>query len=250
MSAIAIIPARMGSSRFPGKPLAKINGVPMVEMVLKKVLKSKSIEKAIVATCDKEIFDHIQSIGGEVVMTSTRHDRASDRCNEALSKYEKKIKKKFDIVVMVQGDEPMVTGQMVDQSVSLIKKSKKINVVNLVCNINRKIDYYDKNCVKVICSKFNTAIVFSRSPIPYLKNFKKKIVKKQVCIIPFKRKFLKKYSSMTQTKMEKLESIDMLRVIENGYQVHLVKIKKETFPVDTLKDLKKVSKILKNEKKN
>ena len=111
MSVLAIIPARMGSSRFPGKPLAKISGRPMIEHVYKNVIESNMISKTIVATCDTEIFNFIKSINGNVIMTSKKHQRASDRCFEAMQKYEKQVKKKFDIILMVQGDEPMINNQ-------------------------------------------------------------------------------------------------------------------------------------------
>lgn len=245
MSVLAIIPARMGSSRFPGKPLAKINGRPMIEHVYKNVIESNMISKTIVATCDTEIFNFIKSINGNVIMTSKKHQRASDRCFEAMQKYEKQVKKKFDIILMVQGDEPMINKSMIKNALKPIIKNKKINVINLMTKIKTKKDFYDPNCVKLVHCKNNTALFFSRSAIPFLKSFNAKNLKKQVCVIPFRRNFLFKYNSMKQTKLEIIESIDMLRVIENGYKVHLVESKKDSYPVDTLKDLKKVEKILK-----
>ena len=113
---IAIIPARMGSSRFPGKPLKKINGKPMIQIVYENVKKNKKLSDVVVATCDKAIYDFIGLIKGKVIMTSKKHKRASDRCAEALKKIEKKNKTKYDIVVMVQGDEPMINHQMINQS--------------------------------------------------------------------------------------------------------------------------------------
>ncbi len=245
MKVLAIIPARLGSSRFPGKPLAKINGVPMIEIILKIVLRSKHVSKTVVATCDNSIKSYIKSIGEEAIMTSKKHERASDRCYEALIKCQKKYKTKYDVVLMVQGDEPMITTSMINKALILMKNNKKINVINLVSKINNKKDFFDKNCVKVVISKDNKALYFSRSPIPHLIKFDKKLARKQVCIIPFRTQFLKRYSSMDQTHLEKLESIDMLRVLENGYNVDLVYSNKETFPVDTPEDLKRVSKLLK-----
>ena len=244
MKTIAIIPVRMGSSRFPGKPLKKINGIPMVELIYNLISKNKSLSKVVVATCDKVIFDHIKSINGEVVMTSIKHQRASDRTAEALVKCENRYKKKFDVVVMVQGDEPMVDKFMIQKSIEPFKKNKKINVVNLISKIKNKKIMIDPNSIKVVKNLKNEALYFSRSPIPYNNKSKNFYGYKQVCIIPFKRDFLLKYIDLKPTELEKIESVDMMRILENGYAVNLVEISKETFPVDTLNDLKKVIKII------
>ena len=244
MKTIAIIPVRMGSSRFPGKPLKKINGIPMVELIYNLISKNKSLSKVVVATCDKVIFDHIKSINGEVVMTSIKHQRASDRTAEALVKCENRYKKKFDVVVMVQGDEPMVDKFMIQKSIEPFKKNKKINVVNLISKIKNKKIMMDPNSIKVVKNLKNEALYFSRSPIPYNNKSKNFYGYKQVCIIPFKRDFLLKYIDLKPTELEKIESVDMMRILENGYAVNLVEISKETFPVDTLNDLKNVIKII------
>jgi 3-deoxy-manno-octulosonate cytidylyltransferase (CMP-KDO synthetase) len=244
MKTIAIIPVRMGSSRFPGKPLKKINGVPMVELIYKSISENKSLSKVVVATCDKVIFNHIKSMNGEVVMTSKKHQRASDRTAEALVKCEKKYKKKFNVVVMVQGDEPMVDKFMIQKSIEPFKKNKKINVVNLISKIKNKKIMMDPNSIKVVKNLKNEALYFSRSPIPYNNKSKSFYGYKQVCVIPFKRDFLLKYIDLKPTELEKIESVDMMRILENDYIVNLVEISKETFPVDTLNDLKNVIKII------
>ena len=150
MNIISIIPARMGSSRFPGKPLALINGIPMIQHVYEKVKKNKLITEVVVATCDKKIFDFIKSIGGKVVMTSIKHKRASDRCYEALKNLKKKNKIKYDIVVMVQGDEPMVHPNMINDAVKPMIKNLKKNIVNLISNIKNNSDYINPNFIKVV----------------------------------------------------------------------------------------------------
>ena len=244
MKIISIIPARMGSSRFPGKPLAKINGIPMIQHVYNNVKKNKLISEVVVATCDKVIFDFVKSINGVAVMTSKKHKRASDRCYEAMSVLEKKRKIKYDIVVMVQGDEPMINSEMIDASVKPLLKNKKINIVNLICPINNKKDFEDPNFVKVVHDKNYNALYFSRAIIPFTK-FKRGIyVRKQVCVIPFRRDFLIKYNKMKPTALEKIESIDMLRLLENGYKVFLVKTKHFAHAVDTKRDLLKVEKYM------
>ena len=245
MKIIAIIPARMGSSRFPGKPLAKINGLPMIQHVYQNVKKNKLLSDVVVATCDKVIFNFIKSINGSVVMTSKKHKRASDRCYEAMRILEKRRKVKYDIVLMVQGDEPMINSKMISDSIGPLLKNKKINITNLICPIKNKYDFEDPNFVKVVYDKNYNALYFSRAIIPYTK-FKSGInIKKQVCAIPFRRDFLIKYNKMKPTKLEKTESIDMLRILENGYKVFLVNTKQFAHAVDTKRDLIKVQKYLK-----
>ena len=245
MKIICIIPARMESSRFPGKPLYKINGVPMIERVFHNVKKNLLLSEVVVATCNKEIFDHISLAGGKAIMTSKKHKRASDRCYEALSKIEKKNKTKYQIIVMVQGDEPMVDPNMINEAVKPMLKDKKIQVVNLMSTINSQQEFQDPNTIKVLTDKNSNAIYFSRSTIPFGKFDKKKKLKKQVCIIPFRRNFLKKYNELKPTNLEKVESIDMLRVIENGNPVKMIDTKYYSHAVDTKKDALKVSKLLK-----
>ena len=235
----------MGSSRFPGKPMKKINGTPMIEIVYRNCLKCKLTSKVVVATCDKIIFKHIQKIGGEAVMTSPKHSRASDRCAEALKKIENKNKFFFDIVMMVQGDEPMINSKMLNQALMPMIKNKNINVINLVAKINDRKEFNDRNCIKVVQDKFKNAIYFSREPIPTVYKSSHNYMKKQVCVIPFRRNFLIKYLKMNETELEKIESLDMMRILENGYKVKLVSTKYNSHAVDTPRDLKLVSKILK-----
>ena len=142
MKIVAIIPARMRSSRFPGKPMKKINGTPMIEIIYNKVNACKFIDKTIVATCDYEIKNHIKKIGGTAIMTSKKHQRASDRCGEALKKYERSNKVIFDIVVMVQGDEPMINQKMIKQSLLPIIRDKKVQVVNLFSKIKSEEEFH------------------------------------------------------------------------------------------------------------
>ena len=244
MKIVAIIPARMGSSRFPGKPMKKINGLPMIQHVFNNVKKNKLLSSVVVATCDKIIFDFIRSIDGQAIMTSKKHKRASDRCSEALKILEKRKKTKYDIVVMVQGDEPMINPNMITEAVRPMIRNKKINIVNLISPISNEKDFSDKNFIKVVHDKKYNAIYLSRSQIPFIK-FKKNLnIKKQVCVIPFRRDFLIKYNNMKPTPLEKIESIDMLRVLENGYKLFLVKTKYFSHAVDTKRDLVKVEKYL------
>lgn len=244
MNILAIIPARMGSSRFPGKPLAKILGTPMIGHVYRNVSACKKLTKTIIATCDEEIIEYIESIGGEAVLTSNKHERASDRCNEALQIIENKDRIKYDIVVMVQGDEPMTTPEMISQAINPMLKDSSINVVNLIGDIEDKEEFNDRNTIKVACDLDGNAMFFSREPIPTLVNTSNIPMKKQVCIIPFRRDFLIKYSSLKPTPLEVIESVDMMRVLEHGYKVKMVPTSFLTSPVDTIDDLKKVEKLM------
>ncbi|MFL2875784.1 MAG: 3-deoxy-manno-octulosonate cytidylyltransferase [Candidatus Pelagibacter sp.] len=244
MSILAVIPVRMGSSRFPGKPLKKINGTPMVQRVINNCEKSKLVKKVVTATCDKEIFKFVSSLKKDVVMTSKKHNRASDRVCEAVKKLEKNKNKKYKIVVMIQGDEPMVTGKMIDNALKPMLSDKSINVINLVSPIRSKDELLDINTIKVTYDKKMNAVYFSRSVIPFFKKFIKNFFFKQVCVIPFRRDFLFKYSSLKETKLEKVESIDMLRIVENNLKVKLVKVSQYTHAVDNLKDLKLVERLI------
>ena len=243
MNILALIPARMGSSRFPGKPLEKILGKPMIGHVYERVSKCDLLIKTVVATCDKEILEYIESIGGEAVMTGSHHERASDRCAEALIYLEKKDKIKYDIIVMVQGDEPMTHPNMITEAVTPMLDDPEILVTNLLGNIENIEEFEDRNCIKVVCDLNSDALCFSREPIPTRK-YGKVEMKKQVCIIPFRREFLLRYISLEPTPVEIAESIDMMRVLENGYKVRMIPTLYNTYAVDTVEDLKKVEELM------
>ena len=248
MNTIGIIPARMASSRFPGKPMAKILDIPMIGHVYFRSKMCKLLDDVYVATCDREIYEYIESVGGKAIMTSDIHERASDRTAEAMLKIEKQIGTKVDIVVLIQGDEPMITPEMIESVTKSLIKDKTVKVANLMSDLQSKEEHEDANEVKVVVDKNNFAIYFSREPIPSRKKGVQDIpMLKQVCIIPFQRDFLLEYNSMEQTPLEKIESVDMLRIIENGLKVKMVYSKNDTYAVDTKEDLENVQKIMKND---
>jgi 3-deoxy-manno-octulosonate cytidylyltransferase (CMP-KDO synthetase) len=247
MNILAIIPARMGSSRFPGKPMAKINGKPMIGHVYERVKKCKLLTKTIVATCDDVIFDYIEGISGQAIMTSKSHERASDRAAEALKILEDQDKIKYDIIVMVQGDEPMTDPEMISEAVNPMINDSNINVVNLVADIDSKEEFEDRNCIKVVLDKDNNAMYFSREPIPTQRASDNVPMKKQVCIIPFRREFLFLYQDMKPTPLEITESVDMMRILENGFKVKMVPTRFNTSAVDTEEDLAKVCLLMKDD---
>jgi 3-deoxy-manno-octulosonate cytidylyltransferase (CMP-KDO synthetase) len=248
MYVIGIIPARMASSRFPGKPLAKICGTPMIGHVYKRSKLSKTMDEVYIATCDLEIMDYARSIGARAVMTSPAHERASDRAAEAMLKIENELGHRVDIVVMIQGDEPMLHPEMIDESIEPILNDPKINVVNLMSPLKNQIEHEDPNEVKVVTDLNNFALYFSREPIPSRKKGAKEIpMLKQVCIIPFRRDFLMKFNELEPTPLEIIESVDMMRVLEHGYKVKMVPTNFTTYSVDTKDDLDYVEKCMKEE---
>ena len=241
MKTISIIPARMNSSRFPNKPMADILGMPMIGHVYKRVKLSPLLDEVYVATCDQEIYDYIISIGGKAVMTSDCHERCSDRCAEAMLKIEKDENIKVDIMVMVQGDEPLTYPEMIDEAVSPMVKDRDILITNLVADLETIQEFEDPNEVKVVMDLEGNAIYFSREPIPSRKKGILDVpMKKQVCVIPFRRDFLLEYNSMQPTPLEIIESVDMMRIIENGLKVKMIPTKFKTKAVDTPEDLKVV----------
>lgn len=247
-SIVAIIPARMDSSRFPGKPMAEIHGIPMIGHVYFRTKMCPLLNETYVATCDQEIFDYIVSIGGKAVMTADTHERCSDRTAEAMLKIESEIGRTVDIVVMVQGDEPMLTPEMIERSIVPMLKDSSIRVVNLMARIKSLEEFEDPNEVKVVTDLRSEAIYFSREPIPSRKKGKKDVpMMKQVCIIPFEREFLLKFNELEPTPLEIIESVDMMRVIEHGYKVKMVISDTETYSVDTVEDLAKVEKLIKKD---
>lgn len=249
MNIISIIPARMGSSRFPGKPMKDILGMPMIGHVYKRVKMSKTLSEVYVATCDKEIYDYIESIGGKAIMTSDCHERCSDRCAEAMLKIENETGIKCDIMVMVQGDEPLTFPEMIDEAVQPMIGNKSVLITNLVSDIDTVEAFENPNEVKVVMDKNNNALYFSREPIPSRKKGVLAVpMKKQVCVIPFTRDFLLEYNQMEPTPLEIIESVDMMRILENGGKVKMIDTKYITKAVDTEEDIEVVKNMMKNDK--
>lgn len=243
MKTIAVIPARMGSSRFPGKPIAPILGRPMIEHIYKRVAMSKSLDATYIATCDDEIRDIAEKFGARVIMTADTHERASDRVAEAVTDLD------ADLIVMVQGDEPMTHPDMIDTAVAPFRNDPTLSCVNLVRKIDHEADYLDANTIKVVMNRHNDALYMSRRPIPTLAKtgFADTTAYKQVCIIPFRRETLFQYTGLTPTPLEQLESIDMLRLLEHGLSVKMVHTHFNTQAVDTPADLARVAKLMESD---
>ena len=244
MKIIAIIPARMGSSRFPGKPLAPIMGRPMIEHVYRRTIMCQELNDVYVATCDEEIFESVEAFGGKAIMTSPSHERASDRVAEAA------VDLNCDVVVMVQGDEPMTHPQMIDASLTpFLSSNEKVACVNLTARITSQTEFEDRNTIKVVMDKDGFAIYMSREPIPtrQIQDFEQIPAFKQVCIIPFAAQALQEFSRLDPTPLEVAESVDMMRFIEHGHKVKMVETSFSTHAVDHPADLELVEKLLRQD---
>lgn len=243
MKTIAVIPARMGSTRYPGKPIAPLLGRSMIEHIYKRVALSKALDATYIATCDEEIREVAEGFGATVIMTADTHERASDRVAEAVAHLD------ADLIVMVQGDEPMTHPDMIDASVAPFKDDHELGCVNLVRRIDQESDFQDPNTIKVVMDQSNNAIYMSRQPIPTLAKtgFAQTVAHKQVCIIPFRREMLFRYTNLPPTPLEQLESVDMLRLLEHGYTVKMVPTEFNTQAVDTEADLGRVARLMEND---
>lgn len=237
MSIIGVIPARMASSRFPGKPLAPIHGMPMLGHVWHRCRQSKLLDALYVATCDREIADYVESLGGQAVMTLDTHERCTERTAECLAKVEADTGVRPEIVVMIQGDEPMTTPEMIDTAVQPMLEDPSIEVVNLMGDLASVEEHEDPNEVKVVVDLKGDALYFSREPIPSRKKGSGKVpMRRQVCIIPFRRDFLVEFDALAPTPLEIIESVDMMRVLEHGHRVRMIEIDAKSYSVDTEAD--------------
>lgn len=247
MNIVAIIPARMGSSRFPGKPLEPILGVPMIGHVYLRTAMAESLSDCWVATCDQEIKDYIESIGGKAVMTADTHERCSDRSAEAMLKIEEETGQKIDIVVMVQGDEPLVTPAMVDTAVEALTSAPECGVACLMGPIDSEESFVDRNEIKVVVDKNNKALYMSREPIPSAARGITEPRLKQVCIIPYTRDYLLEFNATEPTPLEIAESIDLNRCIQNCHPVQMAMSPDAALSVDTPDDLAAAEEAMKND---
>ncbi|ADO82856.1 3-deoxy-manno-octulosonate cytidylyltransferase [Ilyobacter polytropus] len=240
MKFLGVIPARYASTRLEGKPLISIEGQPMIEWVYKRTLAS-SLDKVVVATDDKRIFDAVISFGGEAVMTSPDHTNGTSRIAEVAAEYED-----YDVIINVQGDEPLIEGAMIDALIEPFRENHDL----VMATLKHKIDNYEEvenpNNVKVITDNKDFAIYFSRSPIPYPRTLDMKNYYKHVGIYGYKRDFVIEYSKMIPTDLEISESLEQLRVIENGYKIKVLDTPYKVIGVDTSEDLAKVEKIIRD----
>jgi 3-deoxy-manno-octulosonate cytidylyltransferase (CMP-KDO synthetase) len=238
LKAIGIIPARMGASRFPGKPLEPILGMPLLGHCYFRTKRTPGLSEVYVATCDFEIAKYVESIGGKVIMTSHSHDRASTRTSEALELIEKKTNELIDVVLMVQGDEPLVSSGDIQKVINIFNDHPTVEIANIMSRFRSDQAFSDRNNVKVVFDKNSNALYFSREAIPSdWKNFDDLPRFMQTGIIGFTRDALLNFNTMEETCLEKHESVDLNRVIENGGNVRMVPVERFMIGVDTPAEL-------------
>lgn len=237
---LGIIPARYASTRFPGKPLVQINGMSMIERVYKQALKVKSLHQLIVATDDDRIADHVKSFGGNVMMTSANHASGTDRCSEVLSKQTTT----FDVVINIQGDEPFIQPEQIDLLISCFEDNE-VQIATLVKKISSVDELKNPNTPKAILAQNGDALYFSRQAIPFKKDvaiddwLQHGIYFKHIGIYGYKAEILIKLTTFPQGKSEKLESLEQLRWLENGYPIRTKLTTLETIAIDVPDDLPK-----------
>jgi 3-deoxy-manno-octulosonate cytidylyltransferase (CMP-KDO synthetase) len=246
MSILGIIPARYASTRFPGKPLAGINGRTMILRVYDRALLSEVFTDVIVATDDERIFNHVGEAGFHVVMTAESHHSGTERCLEALEKWEKETGLSFDHVINIQGDEPFIHPDQI-RKVATLLTSGNAEIATLAKLIKNQEDIFNPNVVKVVFSQAMEAIYFSRAPIPYLRevNEKEWITKQahyvHVGIYGYKSPVLKTICSLPTSVPEKLESLEQLRWLEHGLRIKMDITTEESIAIDTPADLLKIT---------
>ena len=241
MKVNAFIPVRMSSSRLPGKPIIKLMGITMLEHVWKRTQMS-DVDNTYVALCDKETIEVCKKIGAKYVVTSKNHKMCMDRVAEAANK------KKSDLVVTVQGDEPLIKPEMINLTIQNIKKNKKIFCSTLAQKITSKSEIKNTNRVKIIWNKNNEILYISRSPIPSKAKYKKDInYYKMVCVYTMLRTNLNRFQKFRMSKHEKIESIDMLRILDNGEKIGVNTINGIVENIDVNSDIQRVNKLLKKD---
>ncbi len=244
MKVIAVIPARLNSKRFKGKVLYPFNKKPLLFYVWQPLMKAKEIDRVIIATDDKSIKRTAENFGAEVISTSKKHKTGTDR----LAEIAKKVR--GDIYINFQADNFGLKSNTIDKIITDFKNDKNANCATLVKPITRDEMLFDPNHVKVIFNKDNNALWFSRYPLPFLQNAKKTNRTKQfkfyghIGIYLFRRKALTQFSKLKRTSYERAESLEQLRLLENGIDIKIYKTKMKTVSIDCLEDLKKITKLL------
>ncbi len=244
MTAIVIIPSRYDSARFPGKPLAPLNGKPLIRHVYENSKKSKLAEDVIVATDSESIFNAVLEFGGKAVMTSKEHASGTDRIAEAAGALD------YDIIVNVQGDEPLIKAEMIDDVIRLLD-DKRAAMGTLVKKIEDPEEIFDPNVVKAVFDKEGFAMYFSRAPIPYHRDEWKGLgrftvhgsrftVFKHIGIYSYRRDVLLNLAKMEPVELEKTEKLEQLRALVNGFRIKVKETTCETVGVDTPQDLERV----------
>lgn len=240
MKTAAIIPARMGSTRFPGKVLAKLGGKPIVQWVWERTKASKA-DEVIVASDSEEVIRAVQAFGGNAQMTSPNHPSGSDRIWEVASKLD------CDIIINVQGDEPFMEPTVIDQLIDVMQETPAPDMATVVVPSTREQIANNPNSPKVVVSADNTALYFSRSPIPFLREGGTDMpLYKHWGIYAYSRAALSKFVSLPESPLEKCEKLEQLRALENGMKIKVIKTNFQSIGIDTPEDLVQAEQYLKN----
>ena len=246
MNILAIIPARYASTRFPGKPLALIAGKPMIEWVWEGVKQIDCISNAVVATDDERIAETVRGFGGEVMMTSDSHRSGTDRCGEVLGRWKGETP---DVVINIQGDEPNVNAEQIE-AVAQCFDDPAVQIATLRKAILREEDLFSPNVVKVVTDLQGNALLFSRHPLPYVRGkeqsqwMSEQQYFKHIGIYAFRKEVLETVVQLPQSQLEKSESLEQLRWIENGYRIRVAETPVENIGVDTPEDLARLNESL------
>lgn len=233
---IGVIPARYASTRFPGKPLIDIGGKSMIQRVYEQCVKTSILSDVIVATDDQRIAEHVVAFGGKVMMTADTHQSGTDRCAEVVLKYDGKC----DAVINIQGDEPFIDPKQIELLASAFN-DESTQIATLIKKISSEEEVRNPNVVKVIANKYNQAIYFSRSPIPYRRNPGVEITYfKHVGIYGYRKQILAEITQLSVSNLEQAESLEQLRWVENGYKIILKETDMETIAIDSPDDLAQV----------
>ncbi|MCR4337388.1 MAG: 3-deoxy-manno-octulosonate cytidylyltransferase [Candidatus Omnitrophica bacterium] len=242
-SVVAVIPARWASTRFPGKVLAPIQGMPMIQHVWQRVTKSRLVKDVIVACDDQRVLDAAKAFGAKAVMTSAAHESGTDRIAEAIANIP------ADIVVNVQGDEPLIEAKVIDALVQTLIDDPQCPMATAIRKITKEEFLKNPNVVKVVVDDRGYALYFSRAAIPFnrdQKNFSTIKCYQHLGLYAYRKDFLKKFSQLSVSDLEKTEKLEQLRVLERGYKIKTVLTDYETVGVDTPEDLERVSELMRN----
>jgi 3-deoxy-manno-octulosonate cytidylyltransferase (CMP-KDO synthetase) len=238
---LGIIPARYSSTRFPGKPLADINGKTMIMRVYEQAKKATTLSDVIVATDDASIFDHVKEFGGNVRMTSSAHQSGTSRCLEVVGQLKDN---EPDVVVNIQGDEPFIDPSQIDD-LAMLFANAEIQIATLIKKLTTEADLLNPNIVKVVATTDGKALYFSRSPIPYFREseqqtrFDRTVFFKHIGIYAYRSEVLKRIVNLPAGNLESAEALEQLRWLENGYNIHVAETNLESHAVDTPDDLSK-----------
>ncbi len=241
---VAVIPARMAASRFYGKPLAMILDLPMIEHVRRRVALCNILEDVYVATCDEKIVEVVAGFGGKAVMTAVTHERCTDRVEEAARTID------ADIVVIVQGDEPLFIPEVINSLVEPMRQDSAVVCTNLLSAIHDPNDLNDPNIVKATITHDGDVLYFSRAAIPYPRSPGQSPMYRQTGLAALRKTFLHEFSRLAQTPLEMTESIDLLRILEHGFRIRGVIYDQPTIGVDESADIAKVEAVLKKDSRH